>query len=77
VEARAASGPSPEDVALARDLEAALDGALQGLSDRDRETLLHFAQGERPEVAAATFRKRVERALQRLRAVWRHKHGAQ
>ena len=76
LEVLAAPGPSPEEVALGRDLEAALDGALRELSHRDRETLLHFAQDERPAVAAATFRKRVERARQRLRALWRQKHGA-
>jgi RNA polymerase sigma-70 factor (ECF subfamily) len=63
-------------LALARDLDAALEGALHELSERDRETLHAFARGERPEVAGATFRKRVERSLARLRAVWRLKHGA-
>jgi RNA polymerase sigma-70 factor (ECF subfamily) len=75
-EARVAPGPSPEEVALARDLEAALDGALRDLADGDRQTLLAYARGERTEVAGATFRKRVERALGRLRAVWKEKHGA-
>jgi RNA polymerase sigma-70 factor (ECF subfamily) len=74
---RAAHGPSPEDIALARDLDTALEGVLRDLPDRDRETLLFYAQGERPDVGGATFRKRVERALARLRAVWRQKHGAQ
>ena len=32
--------------------------------------------GERPSVPAATFRKRVERALDRLRLAWRAKHDA-
>ena len=76
-DARAAPGPSPEDATLSRDLDAALDGALGDLSESDREMLLFYARGERPDVAAATFRKRVERALGRLRAVWKEKHGAQ
>lgn len=75
LETRAAAGSSPEDEAVARDLETALDGALRDLSDRDRETLLAYAQGEHTEVRGPTFRKRVERALGRLRAVWREKHG--
>ena len=75
--APAAPGPSPEDQALARDLDAALEGALQELSEHDRETLRFFARGDRPEVGAATFRKRVERALVRLRTVWRLKHGGE
>jgi len=33
------------------------------------------AKGERPDVPDATFRKRVERALARLRAAWSSKHG--
>jgi RNA polymerase sigma factor (sigma-70 family) len=74
-EARAAPGPSPEEVALSGELDAALEGALSELSELDRETLRLFARGERPEVAGATFRKRVERALSRLRAVWRLRHG--
>jgi RNA polymerase sigma factor (sigma-70 family) len=75
--APAAPGSSPEDLALARDRDQALEGALRELSERDRETLLMFAHGDRPEVAAATFRKRVERALARLRAVWRLRHGSE
>lgn len=75
LETRAAVGSSPEEAALARDLEAALDEALSDLPDRDRETLLAYARGEHTEVVGATFRKRVERALGRLRAVWSEKHG--
>lgn len=74
-EARAAPGPSPEDALLSRDLDAALETALGDLSERDREMLIFYARGERPDVAAATFRKRVERALGRLRAVWQERHG--
>lgn len=73
--AGAARGPSPEEVALSHDLDAALEAALGELSELDRETLQLFARGDRPEVAGATFRKRVERALSRLRAVWRLRHG--
>ena len=72
---RAAAGASPEDLALARDLESALEEALRDLPESDRETLLLHARGERPDVAGATFRKRVERALSRLRGAWRQKHG--
>jgi len=71
----AAPGPSPEEVTLTGDLDAALEAALGELSELDRETLRSFARGDRPEVAGATFRKRVERALSRLRAVWRLRHG--
>jgi RNA polymerase sigma-70 factor (ECF subfamily) len=60
--------PSPEDSALCRDLEQALEGALGQLRASDVEALAAFAQDERPTGAA--FRKRLERALQRLRRVF-------
>lgn len=65
---------SPEDLASARELSAALDRALAELPSRDAETLLAYARGERPDLPGPTFRKRVERALSRLRAVWRIRH---
>ena len=68
--------PSPEEQAIARDLRLALDGALVDLSPSDAETLSCFAHDRRPEgIAAATFRKRLERALGRLRLAWRQRHG--
>jgi RNA polymerase sigma-70 factor (ECF subfamily) len=62
---------SPEEILLADDLEATLREALGALRPEDAETLRMYALGLRPPVAAATFRKRVERALARLRAAWR------
>jgi RNA polymerase sigma factor (sigma-70 family) len=67
----AAPSPSPEDRALQGDLEALLAKALGALRPDDAETLRLYACGERAAVAAATFRKRVERAMGRLRAAWR------
>ena len=72
--ARAAS-PTPEAEAIARDLEGTLEEALGVLRPEDSETLRLYARGDRPAVAAATFRKRVERAIARLRAVWRTTDG--
>ena len=66
---------SPEETLLERDLERMLHAALGALSDADLETLRLYRNGERAAVAAATFRKRVERALGRLRAAWRTTHG--
>ena len=77
VEARPAEGPDPEEATLARDLAAALEGTLGELRPSDVATLVAFAHGARPALAPATFRKRVERALERLRAVWREKHGTE
>jgi RNA polymerase sigma-70 factor (ECF subfamily) len=67
--------PSPEQKAIAKDLDAAIESALLHLSASDAATLRAFAEGERPhDVAPATFRKRVERGLARLRARWRRTH---
>jgi RNA polymerase sigma-70 factor (ECF subfamily) len=68
--------PSPESAAVARDLGAALAQALGGLTPSDAATLVAYARGERPDLPGATFRKRVERALIRLRALWRINHGS-
>lgn len=69
LEARRDPAPTPEATALERDLETTVRDALGALRPEDAETLRQFARGERAAVAAATFRKRVERALRRLRAV--------
>ena len=67
---------TPEASAVARDLEAALDRAMGELAPSDAETLSAYARGERPDLPGPTFRKRVERALARLRARWRTNHGS-
>jgi len=68
--------PSPEKTAIAADLDAAIEAALSQMSASDAATLRAFAAGERPrDTAPATFRKRVERGLARLRARWRATHG--
>lgn len=72
---REGARPSPETEAVARDLEAALERALQELPAGDAATLLAYARGERPDLPGPTFRKRVERALTRLRSQWRIRHG--
>jgi RNA polymerase sigma factor (sigma-70 family) len=72
----ASTESSPEDMLIARDLEAAAAEVLGTLRPEDATTLRLVAEGERPEgVAGPTFRKRVERALSRLRAAWSTKHG--
>jgi len=69
--ARPDPASDPEAAALARDLESTLATALGALRPEDAETLRLYARGARPAIAAATFRKRVERALARLRTAWR------
>jgi RNA polymerase sigma-70 factor, ECF subfamily len=73
---RADGSASPEAAAMARDLAAGLDRALAQLPPSDAATLVAYARGERPDLPGPTFRKRVERALRRLRARWRIDHGS-
>ena len=66
-----------EEALIERQLAAAAREVLTTLSPADVETLLTSIRSQpRPEVAAATFRKRLQRARERLRAAWRLKHGA-
>jgi RNA polymerase sigma factor (sigma-70 family) len=67
-------GQSPEDAAMASELGRALAAALATLAPGDAETLLAYSRGERPDLPAPTFRKRVERALARLRRAWSLHH---
>jgi RNA polymerase sigma factor (sigma-70 family) len=71
---QAAADRSPEDSALASGLERELAAALATLPPGDVATLLAYARDERPDLPAATFRKRLERALARLRDAWRLNH---
>ena len=66
---------SAEKAIIDRDLEDAALGALGTLRPSDVETIRTVLNGRAPPVPRATFRKRVERALNRLRLAWRAKHG--
>jgi RNA polymerase sigma-70 factor (ECF subfamily) len=70
------STPSPESAAIASELAALVDRVLRDLSPSDAATLIAYGRGERPDLPGATFRKRVERALGRLRASWRIRHDS-
>ena len=75
-DARPDPGASPEESATGRDLERAAFVALEGLPAPDVEAILaHIGGGERPDLPPATFRKRLERALKRLRRAWSERHG--
>jgi RNA polymerase sigma-70 factor, ECF subfamily len=67
-----ASSGTPEELALTRDLEAAALEVLGGLRPADVEVLHALIEGRR--VPGATFRKRLERALVRLRTAWSSRH---
>jgi RNA polymerase sigma-70 factor (ECF subfamily) len=69
--ATAEAAPSPEARAIDRDLLAALGEALGAMRPEDAEVILASAEViERPSIAPATLRKRLQRAMVRLRAVW-------
>lgn len=65
----------PEEVAIRRDLHMALMGAVGELTDADQSALLNESPVASSLVSASAWRKRRQRALERLRAVWR-KHNA-
>ena len=67
--------PSAEQAIIDRDLEAALLDALGALRPSDVETIQAVLSGRSPPIPRATFRKRVERALNRLKLAWRARHG--
>jgi len=67
----------PEALAMAREREEAVAAALALLDPADAATLRAYAAGDPPPVSGATFRKRVQRALARLRLAWRIDHGRQ
>lgn len=67
------SDASPEERLMARELETAVVDVVETLQPNDVETLKLVLAGQRAE--GATFRKRVERAMWRLRDAWRAKHG--
>lgn len=62
--------PGPQEIAVEREREAMVKAALDAVGECDAATLRAFASGDRPAIPSATFRKRVQRALARLRARW-------
>ena len=71
-----ATAGSLEDDVVQADLARAAREVLDGLPPAHVETIVAALQDARPAgVAAGTFRKRLERARQRLRRAWRERHG--
>lgn len=68
---------SPERTIVAKDLQAAAMEVLGTLKESDVEALLSAALERFPVIPRATLRKRVERALKRLKLAWRTRHGAE
>lgn len=70
-------GASPEETVALQQMQQAARAVLSQLSSLDQETLLAAFSDEardRFHVQGATFRKRRERALERLRRAWRKFH---
>lgn len=65
----------PDHDAEQRDLVDAAMAALSSLSDVDRETLVSTYWEEQASASGATLRKRRERALDRLRGLFRRMYG--
>lgn len=72
----AVSDPSPEDAVIREDLRAAATEVVGSLRPRDAETLELAFSGPRRAGSGPAFRKRLQRALERLRTAWRHSHGS-
>jgi DNA-directed RNA polymerase specialized sigma24 family protein len=71
----AGGGLSPEDTSVEADLRSAALEVLGSLRPHDAETIQLALAGERPAGSPA-FRKRLQRALERLRTAWRQTHGS-
>ena len=69
---RADATPTQEDQLIQQDLIAAAESVIGALSEADRDALV---LGESTTTANATTRKRKQRALTRLRELWRNTHG--
>jgi RNA polymerase sigma-70 factor (ECF subfamily) len=66
---------SPEDTTIAADLRAAVLEVMHTLHPRDLEAIERVLDPTPAPPAGAVLRKRLQRALQRLRIAWRHTHG--
>lgn len=64
---------SQEELLLSRELALALDRVVGALTEEDRVSLGLDARAS--DATGPTLRKRRQRALDRLREIWRHIHG--
>lgn len=70
------SPQTPEASVIDADLAAELRQLMTGLRPVDRETLERELEPAPPGPRDPTFRKRLQRALERLRLAWRDAHGS-
>jgi RNA polymerase sigma-70 factor (ECF subfamily) len=74
-EAAEPTGDDAQEEIARRDLIQTALSAMDELSPMDRETLIATFWDEAGAVSGATFRKRRERALERLRNSWKRLYG--
>lgn len=73
--AKSDQSASAEDQLIQSAISAAIQDALNGLSVQDQETIkIAIHDMDRPNIPSATFRKRLERAFDRLREKWRDEY---
>jgi RNA polymerase sigma-70 factor (ECF subfamily) len=73
---RTSDAPSPEEDAIRRDLMGAIEAVVGELRPLDAETIFAAIDcAARPQIEPAAFRKRLQRALTRLRTAWGARHG--
>ena len=70
-----ATTADPEQQLEEQELARAVHAAIGELSDLDRETLLATFWEQDPQASGVTVRKRRERALARLRTLWKRLYG--
>ena len=68
--------PSPEAALIEADLGAAVREVMHGLRPVDRETLEQVLAPSPSVARPPAFRKRLQRAIERLRLAWRDAHGS-
>jgi RNA polymerase sigma-70 factor (ECF subfamily) len=73
--AKADEAASQEDLIVRHEVTAALEQAIGALTDDDRRALGLIPSAHAEAVPAATLRKRKQRALDRLRDLWRGTYG--
>ncbi len=66
---------SPEEEQINAELETCIRDLLSTLSPQDQETILiSVNELSRPELNAATYRKRLQRAMDKLRSKWKERY---
>lgn len=66
---------SAEDEFLQKNLESCVREIISELSLQDQETILaSFGEIARPELSGTTYRKRLQRAMERLKEKWRDRY---